>query len=41
MSLLDQSKRRLASAKLELAILLGITAVFFLMGTWHRADVAK
>ncbi|MDD2282925.1 MAG: hypothetical protein PHD92_05995 [Eubacteriales bacterium] len=41
MSLLDQSKRGLASAKLELAILLGFTAVFFLLGTWRRADIAK
>jgi ABC-2 type transport system permease protein len=31
----------LASAKMELAILLGFTAVFFLLGTWRRADVAK
>lgn len=31
----------LASAGMELAILLGFTAVFFLLGTWRRADVAK
>ncbi|MDD2283755.1 MAG: ABC transporter permease [Eubacteriales bacterium] len=31
----------LASASMELAILLGFTAVFFLLGTWRRADIAK
>ncbi len=31
----------LSSAALELSILLGFIVVFFLLGTWRRADVAK
>jgi ABC-2 type transport system permease protein len=31
----------LSSAGMELAILLGFTAAFFLLGTWRRADIAK
>jgi len=31
----------LRSVSLELSILLGFIAVFFLLGTWRRADVAK
>lgn len=31
----------LASVGLEISILLGFAAVFFLLGTWRRADVAR